>query len=123
MPYVMYSLEYDDEDKIDFSSPIPMSERPEFPYGARICLTDKEFEKMKMTPADTAEMAVGGMIHGHFMAKITSVSADATEDGEHRRVELQITDLCLESEDAENAAAKAKAEPKRGMSSLYKKSA
>jgi hypothetical protein len=91
----MVSLELDDEDKLDALMPIPMEERPEFPYGLRISLTHTEMEKLNLDP-DEAE--VGGIVHGHFMARVTCVNI--SEDC--CRIELQIEDLEIESEDEEN---------------------
>jgi hypothetical protein len=95
----MQSMEMDDEEKLDFASPIPLPEKPEYPYGLRICLTEKEFEKLGL---DHKDAEIGGTFHLHAMAKITSVSVNDTEHGQCCRVEAQITDLAIESEDAEN---------------------
>lgn len=99
MAYAMADMELDDEQKLDAVCPMPMPDKPKYPYGLRICLTEAEFEKLKL---DAAEAFVGGIVHGHFMAKITDVSASDTEHGSRSRVELQITQLCIESEDEEN---------------------
>lgn len=97
---VMKSMELDDEDKIDFCAPITLPCKPDFPYGLRITLTHKEFEKLNLDPS-AAE--VGGMIHGHFMGRITSVVAEENRsDGNTCRVEIQIEDLAIECEDDEN---------------------
>lgn len=95
----MQSMELDDEDKLDTIMPIPMASKPDYPYGLRICLTEKEFEKLKLDPS-AAE--VGGMVHLHAMARITSVSSSEGEMGHCCRVELQIENLAIESEDEEN---------------------
>lgn len=97
----MVSMELDDEEKLDAVMPIP-AEKPEFPYGLRICLTHQEFEKLGLDPADAF---VGGMVHGHFMARVTSVSANDGAMGQTCRVELQIEALEIESEDEENEEA------------------
>jgi hypothetical protein len=95
----MASMELDDEEKLDFCAPMPC-ERPEFPYGLRISLTDAEFKKLKCDPSDAE---VGGICHGHFLARVTSVSQNKNGDGEQCwRVEMQIEDLDIESEDLEN---------------------
>jgi len=97
----MVSMEMDDEDQLDAVMPIAMPERPRFPYGLHISLTDKELEKMEL---DASEAVVGGMIHLHAMARITSVSQNDMEGGKKCcRIELQIEDLCVESEDEENS--------------------
>lgn len=96
---VMQSMELDDEDKIDFCAPIPMPDKPDFPYGLRITLSEKEMAKLGLDPSDAV---VGGICHGHFLARVTSVSAEENSSGPRCRVELQIEDLAIESEDQEN---------------------
>lgn len=99
----MVSMEMDDEDQLAAPMPIAMPNKPEFPYGLRICLTEKEFEKLKLDPSAAV---VGGMFHLHALARITSVSMNQnnTDMGsdENIRVEAQIEDLAIESEDGEN---------------------
>ena len=95
----MTSMEYEDEDKLDACCPMPMPSRPDFPYGLRITLTDKELDKLKI---DHADAFVGGIFHGHFMARITSVSADENSGGKSCRLEAQIEDLSIESESEED---------------------
>jgi hypothetical protein len=90
----MVSMELDDEEKIDAVAPIPMPSKPDFPHGLRICLTERELEKLDI---DHTEAFVGGVFHGFFMARITSVSVNG--------VEAQIEDLAIESEDEENEEA------------------
>lgn len=113
----MVSMEYDDEDSIDACMPMPC-EKPDFPYGLRINLTEKELSKMGLDPA---EATTGGLVHGYFMGRITSVSTEQ-RDGEDRcRIEIQIEDLAIESEDQENDAAEndASAKANRRKSVLY----
>lgn len=71
---------------------------PMYPYGLCISLCDDELEKLDMDD----DVEVGDMFHFHALAKVTSVSRNATEDGERNRVELQITHMEAENEDAEN---------------------
>lgn len=97
--YPMISMELDDEDKLDAVMPIAMAQKPDFPYGLRICLTEKELDKLDL---DHADAIVGGLVHGHFLARITSVSAEEKDSGMTCRIELQIEDLAIESEDEEN---------------------
>lgn len=102
-PIVMQSMELDDESKLDAAQPIAMDSRPDYPYGLRICLTHEELKKLDLDPADAF---VGGMIHGHFMGRITSASANDYEgSGPSCRIEIQIESLAIESEDAENEEA------------------
>jgi len=68
-----------------------------YPYGLCISLTDQELSKLKLDVPDA-----GDMIHLFAMAKVTSVSQRDEADGTKcSRVELQITHLGLENEDAE----------------------
>lgn len=97
---VMTSMELDDDDKLDAVMPFPMPDKPEFPYGLRICLTGKEFQKLDLDPSDAE---VGAIFRGHFLARVTSVSTSDGEYGSNCRVEAQIEDLMIESEDEEDA--------------------
>ena len=92
---VMQSMEYDDEDKLDAVLPMPAT-KPDFPYNLRISLTERELKKLDLDPKDAE---VGGMIHGFFMGRVTSVRIDPDEKC---CVEIQIEDLGIESEDEEN---------------------
>jgi hypothetical protein len=96
---VMQSMELSDEQKLDAVMPMPMPDKPEYPYGLCICLTQAEFDKLGLDPDDAQ---VGGLVHGHFMARITSVSSRESDGDSDCRVEMQIEDLAIESEDAEN---------------------
>lgn len=93
----MKSMEFDDEDKYD-SEPIEYV-KPDYPYGLRISLTHKELDKLGL---DSSAAVVGGICHLHAMARITSVSAEESSGSSTCRIELQIEDLEIESEDAEN---------------------
>jgi hypothetical protein len=97
--HTMTSMELDDEEKLDAAMPLPMPDKPEFPYGLKICLTEAEFKKLDL---DMSEAKFGGIFHGHFLARITSVSTSESPNGPCCRVEAQIEDLEIESEDEEN---------------------
>ena len=94
MYQIMHSMELDDEEKLDFNAPLPV-DKPEFPYGLRITLTGDELAKLDL---DQSGAFVGGIIHGHFLGRITCVRCD----GDSSRVEVQIENLAIESEDAED---------------------
>ena len=103
---VMHSMELDDEELADMAWPIPMGgkdTRPRFPCGLVIALSDVELRKLKVDFPDGE--CIGGMIHGHFMGRIKSASQSETQDGQTCRLEVQIEDLAVESEDAENEEA------------------
>lgn len=108
-PIVLKSMELSDDEKLDSVMPIP-TDRPDFPYGLRLCLCGEELEKLELDPAYAV---VGGMIHGHFMARITSVSISDGEMSSGCRLELQIESLAIESEDEEDDEPEVAPAPKR----------
>ncbi len=114
----MISLELDDETQFD--SPVVSAispDKPRFPYGTRISLEDAQLKAIGLDPADCC---IGGMIHIHGLARITSVSQNDSEGGQHSRVELQIEQMCcVESEDSENAAADEKMDRAARRKKLY----
>jgi len=71
---------------------------PIYPWGLCLRLSEKEIAKLNLDEAPE----IGDMIHIFAMAKVTSVSANATENGENRSVELQITHMSVENEDEED---------------------
>jgi hypothetical protein len=89
----LISMELDDEDKLDAVCPMPMSERPNYPYGLRICFTHKELEKLELGVPE-----IGDMIDLRCFATVTSVSMDDTASGKTCRVEMQIEKISAESE-------------------------
>jgi hypothetical protein len=103
------NMELTDDEKIDQSPWLfPKSDEdrareklatPEYPYGLRISLCEAEFEKLGLAPEDAF---VGAICHGHFLARVTSVSCCEGPEGKTARVELQIEDLNIESEDEED---------------------
>lgn len=95
----MVDMELDDESKMDLASPT-IQDRPDYPWGLRISLTHTELEKLGLDIPEVEQ--VGGMVHGHFMARVTSISSNSGESGQCCRVELQIVALSVESEDLEN---------------------
>lgn len=102
---VMVSMELTDDEITDMMGCMPysMKDAPRFPYGLRISITDKELAKLKMDHPDGE--CIGGMIHGHFMGRITGASMNETQDGMRSSLEIQIEDLAVECEDMENAEA------------------
>lgn len=86
-------MEYDDEDKMDAVMPLPAT-KPDYPYGLRFCLTDKELKKLKLDD----DCQVGDMIDMRIMAEVTSVS----KDGDSCRIELQGQKVALEDENNES---------------------
>ena len=72
---------------------------PKYPYGLSIRLTQDELDKMNV---DHTDWQIGDMFHLHAMGKVTSISEHETEGGQRCCVEIQLTHLAGESEDAEN---------------------
>ncbi len=103
LPQPMANMELSDEDRLDTAYPMACGpdKGPAYPYGLKICLTEKELEKLNL---DHTSAQVGGMIHLHAMARITSVSQDDRADGLSVRIEAQIEDMSVESEDDEDEA-------------------
>lgn len=98
----MTSMELDDEEKLDAVMPVAMSNKPDFPYGLRICLTEKEMEKLGCDPADAIE---GGMVEFEAIGRITSVLREERDGKKTCRIEIQIEALDFEGEEDEAAAA------------------
>lgn len=96
----MTSMAFKEEDTKSLPFPIALNEKPDYPYGLRICLTEKELSKLDLDPS-SAE--VGGIVHMHAIARITHVSHTDSPMGYDCRIEVQIEDLCVESEDEENS--------------------
>ena len=86
----MASLELSDDEKLDYPRPIPMRP-PDFPCHAMFALTEREFEKMKLDPAD-AELGGYVTFTGRACIKhIDPPERDKREGG--CRIEFQIEDL------------------------------
>lgn len=88
----LIDMEMDDEDKYDFCAPIACS-KPDYPYGLRITLSDKELKKLGLSNPD-----IGDMLDMRCFATVTSCSVEKTDDGDRCRVELQIEKIAVENE-------------------------
>lgn len=86
------------EEKAEQVMPAPPSSINEYPYGLAIRLTQDELAKLDLD----GDCDVGDMLHGHFLAKVTSVSKNDTEAGQRTMIELQITHMEVDDEEAEN---------------------
>lgn len=96
----MVSMERTPEDMAKAMMPMAGAMGPsQYPYGLCISLTHDELSKLGLD----ADCEVGDMVHLFAMAKVTSVTSNASESMETCRVELQITDLAVEDEDNEEA--------------------
>ncbi len=83
----LVSMELDDEDKFDAPQPIAMSNKPDFPYGLRICLGDKELTKLGL---DGGDCEFGDSIALHALGEVTNVSRNDNGNGAKYRIEIQI---------------------------------
>ncbi len=101
----MVDLELDDEDKMDAAMPMPMPDKPDYPYGVRICLCRPEMKKLEL---DASQCNVGDVIDLRCFGEVTSVSAD--------RVEIQIQKMAVENEMDEEPD---EASPKKPRAKLY----
>lgn len=81
----LVSMECDDDEKIDYAIP-GLAEKPDYPYGLRLCLTDKEMPKLGLS----ADCNIGDDVTFMCRAVVTSVSSNQTDAGKCERVELQI---------------------------------
>lgn len=97
----MVDLQRTESDKMEaraemYSSPV--SDMPDVPYGLCICLTERELEKLELE----GNAEVGDMLHGMFMARVTSVSKNDTGNGPTCRIEMGIFAMSvLENESTE----------------------
>ena len=82
----LVSMELDDEEKFDAPQPIAMSNKPDYPYGLRVCLTHRELAKMGLG----ANCDVGDHLMLMVDACVTCVSQSDGPGGPESRVELQI---------------------------------
>lgn len=89
----LVDMELDDEDKLDAAMPIAMPDKPDYPYGLRICLTEKEMEKLGLEMPD-----LGDAIDMRCFATVTSVSCNEDTGGKCCRVEMQIEKIAIENE-------------------------
>lgn len=91
----MQSMELTDDEKTDMMMmPCLSSSGPDYPYGLKICLTEKELEKLDLRP----DCEVGDIIDLRAFAVVTSVSTEQRDGRNSARVELQIERLAIEEE-------------------------
>jgi hypothetical protein len=96
----MKDMELSDEDKLDMMvGAIPCAgDQPDYPYGLRISLTERELEKLGLKP----DCDIGDIIDLRAFAEVTSVSTERRDGKDTARVELQIQRLALENEAGES---------------------
>jgi hypothetical protein len=94
----LVSMELTEDEKMGTIMPMEMPDRPEYPYGLRLCLTDVELGKMGLT--DDCE--IGDLLDLRCFARVTSISKNVGETNSSCRIELQITDIAAENEMTES---------------------
>ena len=91
-------MELSDDDKMDECFPCGPDMKPkgpDYPWGLRISLTDKELDKLGL---DAKDADCGDVIDMRAFACITSISYDDRDGKKCCRVELQIQKLAIENE-------------------------
>ena len=90
----LVDMELDDESTLDMAVP-EIAKKPDYPWGLRISLTEKELAKLGLD----ADCDIGDMIDLRAFAVVTSVSKNKRDDGDESvRVELQIEKMAAENE-------------------------
>ena len=87
------------EDGMVMPSTMGAPEGPVYPYGTRICLTDKELSKLKL---DIADVSIGDLIDLRCFGTVTSLSSSDGPYGPCERVEIQIKMIAAEDELSES---------------------
>lgn len=75
-----------------------IADMPDYPYGLCISLGDEELEKLDL---DCSDCESGDTIDLRAFAKVTSISKNDYNGKQTTRIELQIVQLAVESEDEE----------------------
>lgn len=70
--------------------------QPDYSWGLRLSLDDECMGKLGL---DASKMTAGESVSLTAKAKVVSTSVNASEGKKHQGVELQITDMALESGD------------------------
>lgn len=71
---------------------------PQYPYGLRICLTDKELDKLGLD----FDCGIGDMVDMRCFGIVTSISQNDGPDGPCGRVEIQVQRMAVENEMTES---------------------
>jgi hypothetical protein len=94
----LVDLELSDDEKIDSGFPIgpdAKPKQPDYPWGLRISLTEKELEKLDL---DINDAEIGDLIDMRAFGVITSISQNDSDGGKCCRVEIQLQKLAIEDE-------------------------
>ena len=95
----LVDLELSDDDKLDMvlpSGPGDVKQKgPDYPWGLRISLTEKELAKLDL---DVKDANIGDLIDMRAFGVITSISQNDGDGGKCCRVEIQLQKLAIEDE-------------------------
>jgi len=92
----LVDMELDDEDKMDLAVP-QISQQPDYPWGLRICLSEKELKKLKLPLPE-----VGDYLDMRAFGRVTSCSQEQRDGQDCCRVEIQIEQIAVEDENTED---------------------
>lgn len=85
----MVSLKMSAKDQKEDYGTVPAKERPEYPYGSKLCFNTDEVKKLGIEG-----MPAGQVVSLTAKAFVGYVSASQEADGEtNQRMEIQITDI------------------------------
>jgi len=94
----MCDMELSDEDKFDLAMPFAgIMTQPDYPSGLKICLTERELEKLKLKP----DCEVGDILDMRCFGVVTSVRLEKANGKDTARVEIQIERIAVEDENHE----------------------
>jgi hypothetical protein len=86
--------------KAKSSKAYPMDSTEPYPYGLSLSLDDESLEKLGI---DIGDYSVGDELELHAKVKVRSLrQSESTTSGKDRSMDLQVTDMCLESPESED---------------------
>ena len=95
----LVDMEMDDEDKIDCALPIAPTSKPDYPWGLRISLCEKDLKKLGL---DCKDAEIGDMIDMRCFGVVMSISQSQGDGYDSCRVEIQIQKIAIENEMTED---------------------
>lgn len=106
----MVDMRRSPEEKKEVMDGPAMPDMPDYPYGLCISLGDEELAKLDL---DCTDCESGDTIDLRAFAKVTSISKNDYNGKQTTRIELQIVQLAVESEDQEVEEEEASGRSKR----------
>lgn len=87
-------------EQMETTVPALLDRGPQYPYGLKVSLCEKELEKLRL---DVSDASVGDLVDMRCFGTITSISQNDGPDGPCCRVEIQIERMAVENEETEEA--------------------